>query len=551
MGMLAARFAERPETRGIDNTDFLTNDNDMLYGPQTGAGVRVNVTNAMRLSAVWGCVRLLVNAVATLPVDIIVKVGPNRFPEFQKPSWLINPNPADPTMTKTEYFAQITASLLLDGNFFVHCPNTVFDPSILIVLNPALVEVKTVRGVPEYTVRDQTGRIVLTCGPLNMLHGTWIKMPAANRGLSPIDAARQGIGTGLATEDFAGRFFGHGSALSFGVEVPGVLTDVQKTQFRQDMKDNYAGTKNSHSVGVLTGGAKFITGLGITNEQAQFLQTREFTVEDISSRIFGIPAYMMGIQRSGASSYASVEQRALDFKQFAVMPLLVRIEDPHQRIVQVPEAFASTRATAQFMFNQDGLARADLKTRYDSYLAGITGSVLAPNEARALEDLPPIPGGDSVYRQMQYVPLDTPIAKAPPPVVPEPTISSARELRELNEGLIAEIRAMRPQEPTNVTVHVPDVVVPAPVLNVMVPEQPVQPAPIVNVNVPAPIVNVSVPEQAAPVVNVAAPIVNVSVPEQPAPVVNVAPSAPPVLMPRVRRRVERDGKGLVTALVED
>jgi len=401
MGIFAPVAAPIEEKR-----DWLTDDDWMWEGPRTASGVRVTRESAMRLSTVWGCVRLLSNTIATAPTDVIVRIGPARFPEFEKPSWLSNPYPADPSMTWTEHIAQVATSLLLDGNFFTFVPNSVFDPSVLMVLDPRKVEIKRHSSmVPYYVIRNDQGQVIAEVDVMHMLHGTWLRMPGSMRGISPIDAARQGIGAGLATEDFAARFFGQGTALSFGVEVPGHLDEEQKDKLRESMKKNYASSKNSHSVGVLTDGAKFVTGLGITNEQAQFLEARRFTVEDIAGRIFGIPPHKMGSQEPGASSYNSVEIRNLDYRQDAVLPLSRRIEDPYNRLVEVPSGVNAPGASAQFMFNLDGIARADLKTRYEAYGIGIEKGFLKPRDAREKEDLPPADGDDKLYMQAQMGPL--------------------------------------------------------------------------------------------------------------------------------------------------
>lgn len=399
-------FAPVREPIVEEQRDWLTDDTTMWDGPLTSSGARVNQDSAMRLSTVWGCVRLLSNTIATAPTDVVVRIGASRFPEFTKPSWLSNPFPADPSMTWTEHIGQVVTSLLLDGNFFVFVPGSIFDPSVLMVLDPRRVEIKaTSSQVPYYIVRNAAGQKIAEVDPMRMLHGTWLRMPGALRGISPIEAARQGIGAGLATEDFAARFFGQGTALSFGVEYPGHLTDQQKDDLRESMRKNYASSKKSHSIGVLTDGAKFVTGLGITNEQAQFLETRRFTVEDIAGRIFGIPPHKMGSQEAGASSYNSVEIRNLDYRQDAVLPLARRIEDPYNRLVEVPDGISAANASAQFMFNLDGIARADLKTRYEAYGVGIEKGFLKPKDAREKEDLPPADGDDHLYMQSQMVPL--------------------------------------------------------------------------------------------------------------------------------------------------
>lgn len=401
-------------TRDMTATDFV-NDDGWWAGGSTASGARVNSDSAMRLSAVWACVRLLTNTIATLPVDIVVSIGPRRFPEFGKPSWLRNPDPTDPTMTATEHFAQVTMSLLIDGNFFVFVPNSVMDPSVLIVLDPRKVDVKADGRRPYYEIRNDLGHIVATVDPMRMLHGAWLKPPGKLRGLSPIEAARQGIGLGLTAEEFGARFFGQGTTLSYGVEVPGAMTDAQREELRANLRKRHSGTQNAHSVSVLTGGAKFVPGLGITNDQAQFLELRKFQVEDIA-RWYGVPPHMLGSQEPGASSYNSVEWRGIEFREYAVLPLVRRIEDTYDRLVEVPEGLSTANASAAIRFNLSGLARADIKSRYEALSIGVGGPFLAANEARGKEDLAPIEGGDKVYVQSQMVPLGTdPAASAAQP----------------------------------------------------------------------------------------------------------------------------------------
>lgn len=411
MSILSALF-----TSGADERRDWINDDDHLWESwRTASGAVVNRDASLKLSTVWSCVRLLTNAVATLPTEITVSLGGRRFPEYTKPDWLTSPDPADPTMTTSEHFAQVTASLLLEGNFFTYVLPSVVDPQVSIVLDPRRVVIRASGRSRVYDVLDEMGKVIATVGPMQMLHGVWLRMPGALRGLSPIEAARQGIGLGLTAEEFGARFFGQGTTLSFGVEVPGPLTDPQRADLREGLTKQHAGTKKSHTISILSNGAKFVPGLGVTNDQAQFLELRKFQVEDVA-RWFGVPPHLVGSQEPGASSYSSVEQRSLEFREYAVLPLVRRIEDPYQRLVSVPDRFANTDATAAFRFNLDALARADLKTRFEAYQAGVNAGILKPNEARALEDLAPTPGGDVTYVQQQMVPLGTtPTAPAPAP----------------------------------------------------------------------------------------------------------------------------------------
>lgn len=400
MGILAQRFAD-DEVR--DRAAWL-NDEDGDGGSRTPSGVRVTARAALGLTTVWRCVDLLSSAVAQSPKDVIVKVGGQSFPEYRnKPGWLTTPNPLDPTYTANDYFAQVALSLLFDGNYFVHVFPYVFDPQVLTVLAPDRVKVKP---GPVYELSDALGQVIRTVGPMEMLHGTWLRPPGTLRGISPLETLRRGIGSAIAAEDFGGRFFGQGASLSFGVEVPYALTEQDKTDLRDQLRRRYAGASNSHAIGILTNGAKFVPGLAPTPEQAQMLATRKFSVEDLC-RPYGVPPGMVGSQEPGASSYASAEVYDLQFKERAVLPLAVRIEAQHNRLLSVPDSVTDPNASVQFKFNLDGVARVNLLSRYQAYGEGVAKGFLTPDEARGKEDYPPIPGGDRLYMQSQMAPIET------------------------------------------------------------------------------------------------------------------------------------------------
>lgn len=430
MGLIAQRIAERYEEIRNDS-GWLTRDDDLIPGPPTASGVLVNRQSALGLTTIWRCVDLLSSAVSQSPKDIIVKIGGKSFPEFAKPDWLISPNPLDPTYTINDYIAQVAVSLLMDGNYFVSVVPYVFDPQALIVLDPTRVDVKP---GPVYDIRDASGRVIKTVGPMEMLHGRWIWPAGQLRGISPLENLRRAMGNAIAAEEHAGRFFGQGAALSFGVEVPGKMDPEKQAQFRDSMRVKYAGLKGAHAIGVLTDGAKFVSGLAPTPEQAQMLATRKFSVEDLC-RPYGVPPNMAGSQEPGASSYASADVWRDEFRDYAVLPLAVRIEAQHNRLVSVPDTISDPNASAQFKFNLDHVARTSLLSRYQAYAAGVQGGFKTPAQIRALEDDPPVDPmapdpADRLYMQRQMVPIgdlgtSAPIPGAPvdakiPAVTPEP-----------------------------------------------------------------------------------------------------------------------------------
>jgi HK97 family phage portal protein len=401
VGILAQRLADEVRSR-----NFLSDDDDEDYwdGRMTSAGVRVNRAAALGLSTVWRCVDLLASAVAHAPKDLVVKVGGRSFPEFRnKPAWMSAPDPADATYTIDDHFKQVVLSILLEGNFFTSALPSVFDPRVLTVHDPNRVRVK--KG-PIFEILDERGQVVERFGPSQMLHGTWMRPPGSLRGISPLEALRQGFGGALATQDFGNRFFGQGGALSFGVEVPGALDTAQKEELRQQLRRKYAGIGNSHAIGVLTGGAKFVGGLSPTPEQAQFLATRSFQREDLAA-IYGVPPHYVNSQEPGASSQASATVYATDLKEMAILPLAERIEPQYNRLVEVPASITDPNASAQFKFNLDHFARADLLTRAQAAKDWIMAGAKTPDEIRELENLGPLPGGDQLYMQQQMVPIGT------------------------------------------------------------------------------------------------------------------------------------------------
>lgn len=395
MGILAQRFEEMR----FDAAKWLDGDDDYDQRPNP-AGVRVDWRTAVKHPVVYRCIDLLSSAVAGAPKDIIVRIGRRSFPEFRKPSWMVAPRPMDPTYTIDDYFMQVAVSLLTDGNYFTHVYPHVFDPLVLTVLPPQQV---TVKPGPLYELRDAAGHIVNTFGPAEILHGTWIRPAGDLRGISPLEALRRGLSTTIAAEDYAGRFFGQGATLSFGVEVPGALTPEQRTELSTSLKKRHAGLANSHAIGILTNGGKFITGLAPTPEQAQMNVTQKQLHEYLCTP-FGVPPGMAGSTGPG-ESYAASEVDDKQFAERAVLPLAQRIERQHNRLVSVPDSITDLRATAQFRFNLNNVARVNILTRAQAYRELVTAGVMMPAEAREKEDLSPVEGADQLFMQGQMRPI--------------------------------------------------------------------------------------------------------------------------------------------------
>ena len=396
MGLLAERLAEVR-----NDPDWLNDDDELWDGRRTPAGVRVNDKAAFSLSAWWRCVDLLSSSVSMSPKDVILKVGGSSFPEYATPDWLSQPT-TDPDLTIDDHFNQVALAVLIAGSSFTHAYPYTWDPRVLTVLNPLRVEV---RPGPLYDIKDESGHVIRTLGPMEIIHIPWIRPPGSLRGLNPVSTLSREIGAAIASEEFASRFFGQGAALSFGVEVPYPYDEQKQEQLRDSLKKRYVGLSNSHAIGVLWDGAKFVNGLQPTPEQAQMIETQQFAIEN-TCRPFGVPPVLAGVNTPGASSYASADVAInTAYQRHAVLPLASRIEGHYRRLLSVPAGVKDPSARMQFKFNLDWIARANLLERYQAHAEGVRGGFLTPNEARKKEDYGPQDGGDQLYMQSQMLPI--------------------------------------------------------------------------------------------------------------------------------------------------
>lgn len=332
------------------------------------AGQLVNADSAMRLLAVYGSVQLIADSIATLPVDVFRRQGDAKT-EIALPAWLETPNP---NTDRVDFFCQVVTSLLLDGNaYLVPMRDDRGVVNEVYCLDPSRVDVQVVNRRPVYAIDNRP------VAGLDILHIRGLVMPGRIKGVNPIEAARQMIGMGLAANESAANFFVQGSVVPGVIEAPGTMTREQMRDIRDAWLSAHGGTGRSHLPGVLTNGATWRS-VTITAEQAQFLETRRYTDAQIAGQLFRVDPTMLGIPVEGTSlTYTNVESRGIHLARHTLMPWVVRVERALGRLLPV-------RQYAKF--NMDGLQRADLMTRYQSYAIGIGSGFLTVNEARELED---------------------------------------------------------------------------------------------------------------------------------------------------------------------
>lgn len=373
---------------------------------QSAASGPANVTpeQAARLSAVFGCWRLLSDAVATLPGDTFTRQRGFLKPYRPRPKYL---DFQPPQGGKIAYFSQVMLSLLGDGNAFVATPRDELGvPVDLIPLDPAAVEVVREKGVISYRAGRET------YGALDILHIPGMMFPGALRGMSPITAAREVIDGGLKAQQYGANFAANMAVPPAVIEVPSSGGDP--TAEREKAKKVGAlwqethGGSNAGRIGVLVGGAQLKT-IAVSPEDAQWLESRQFTVTEIA-RFYGVPPHLVADASNSTSWGSGLAEQNQMFGSFTLQPTTERIEEGHARLLTthgLPDVF--------YRLNLDAKLRSAPKERAETAAIRIGNRSMTINEARAQEGQPPVPWGDD------FTYLDSP---AP---VPGPDPSSGGE----------------------------------------------------------------------------------------------------------------------------
>ena len=208
-------------------------------------------------------------------------------------------------------------------------------------------------------------------------------------GYSPITLAKDCIGLGLAAERFGASFFSNGARLGGILQHPAKLSQEAADRLRESWGNAYGGSGNTGKTAILEEGMNF-TQLGIPPDDAQFLETRKFQVDDIA-RWYGVPPHMVGSMES--ATFSNIEHQQIEYVTHTLRSWLVRWEQELQRKIYMDDTIFP-------QFIVDGLLRGDTKTRYESYRVARETGWLSVNEIRGLENLNPIDGGDQFIQPL-------------------------------------------------------------------------------------------------------------------------------------------------------
>lgn len=355
----------------------------------TTSGKPVNEHTAMQMTAVYSCVRILAEAVAGLPLHLYkyTASGGKEKALFHPLYFLLHDEP-NPEMSSFVFRETLMTHLLLWGNAYAQIiRNGKGEVIALYPLMPNRMRVdRDSKGELYYSYTrysDEAPAIngmTVTLRPSDVLHIPGLGFDGLV-GYSPIAMAKNAIGLAMATEEYGAKFFANGAAPGGVLEHPGTIKDPQKVKESWNMA--YQGSSNAHRVAVLEEGMKYQP-IGISPEQAQFLETRKFQINEIA-RIFRVPPHMVGDLEK--SSFSNIEQQSLEFVKYTLDPWVIRWEQAISRsLLRTDE-----KKLLFAKFNVDGLLRGDYNSRMNGYAIGIQNGFMCPNDARALEDMDLIP----------------------------------------------------------------------------------------------------------------------------------------------------------------
>ena len=391
MGILQGIFKARDKPK-----DSLSGSRYSFFFGGTTAGKPVNEHTAMQITAVYSCVRILAETVACLPLHVYKyndSGGKEKY--LQHPLYKLLHDEPNPEMTSFSFRETLMTHLLLWGNAYAQIIRNARGE--IIALYPLMPNKMTVD-------RDKNGRLFYlyqrntedapTLGKDNMVYldpSDVLHIPGLGFdglvGYSPIAMAKNAVGLSMATEEYGAKFFANGATPGGVLEHPGTIKDPQKIKESWNMA--YQGSANSHRVAVLEEGMKYQQ-IGVPPEQAQFLETRKFQINEIA-RIFRIPPHMLADLEK--SSFSNIEQQSLEFVKYTLDPWVVRWEQTMCRSL----LRESEKPTVFIKFNVDGLLRGDYASRMNGYATARQNGWMSTNDIRELENLDKIPaelGGD-------------------------------------------------------------------------------------------------------------------------------------------------------------
>ena len=362
----------------------------MRAGVETGSGVPVNEESALKVAAVFRCTSLISGAIATMPLHIKRRVDERtRLDASDNPLWGLLRKKPNPWQTPSQFRRYMQKSVLLREGGYARKVMSRGQVVALIPLHPDRVRVEQADDFTllfRYT-NKRGGQI--TIPQAEMFHLVGMPKSDGYTGHSVLGAAREAIGLSLAAERHGAALFKNGTNIAGILTAPKALGDEVIERLKTSL-ENFRGPGNAGKNLVLEEDLKYEP-MGMSQEDAQFVQSREFQAQDIAM-FFGVPPTMIGLTSKSTSWGTGVEQQSLGFVAYSLEDWLTTWEETIAR-----DLIGENQPDLYARFNRKALVRGDIKTRFGAYAQARQWSLYTINELRALEDENPIEGGDTLF----------------------------------------------------------------------------------------------------------------------------------------------------------
>mgnify|MGYP001373134865 CR=1 FL=1 len=377
------------------------------------SGVSVTPETALNFSAVWCAVRVISETLATLPCILYRRTSDDgRERADDDPRYDLVRDMPHPLMSAVSFFEAMTASMVLRGNCYakiVRAQNRSIGRLELQLPDNVNPPVLTGEDTVTYTILDPHEVV----DGEDMLHIAGLGGDGIN-GWSVVKYGSQSIGTGMAGDGYSASQMGNGAKPSGVLKFPTRLDDNARHKFRTEWNEEHQGSKNAGNIAILHGGMEFLP-ISMTNEDAQFLESRQFSVREIA-RWFRLPPHMLA-DLQDSSVRANIEQQAMEFITYSMAPWLTRWQQALNRKLLTQQ---ERDDGMYFEFLLDALLRGDATARFAAYAQGRQWGWMSVNDIRRRENMNLIDGGDVYLQPSNMIPADSDLAKGDKPDPPPP-----------------------------------------------------------------------------------------------------------------------------------
>lgn len=382
----------------------------LLGSARSEAGQVVTAHSALALTVLQNCVSLLAESIAQLPIEIYERKGEDRVLATEHPLYSILKYEPNPWQTPFEYQEQSQIAVGLRGNSysFIDRDSSGVVQGLYPLDNEAVTVMKGGDLRPVYRVYGSDPM------PQRLVHHVrWMSINGYT-GLSPIMLHANAIGHAQAIQQYAGKSFMNGTALSGVIERPATATALKDQASVDRITDSwnakFGGSGNAKKVALLQEGMSFKP-LSMTNVDAALIEALRLSTIDLA-RIYKIPAHM--VNELERATFSNIEHQEIQFVIYTLLPWIKRHEQAKTRDLLLP----SERRQYFIEYNVAGLLRGDQASRYAAYAVGRQWGWLSINDIRRLENMPQVKGGDVYLSPLNMVdaskPIPSPVGKTEP-----------------------------------------------------------------------------------------------------------------------------------------